>query len=92
MSAIGRLEKPQVAQIPQGESIPPENARRGARKVNFDGTAALDALVYDRSKLLSGNIVHGPAIIEEVASTTVIEPGDKVTVNEFGHLVMTLVG
>ena len=52
----------------------------------------MDAPVYDRSKLLSGNVINGPAIIEEVASTTVIEPGDTVTVNAFGHLVMTLGG
>jgi len=31
-------------------------------------------------------------IIEEVASTTVVEPGDTVMVNAFGHLVMTLGG
>ena len=90
VSAIGRLEKPQVPEIPRGERQPPESARRGVRKVNFDGTAGVDALVYDRSKLLSGNVVNGPAIIEEAASTTVIEPGDRVTVNEFGHLVITL--
>ena len=30
------------------------------------------------------------AIIEEIASTTVVEPGDAVTVNRYGHLVMKL--
>jgi N-methylhydantoinase A len=48
--------------------------------------------VFDRTKLLQGNLIEGPAIIEEVASTTVVEPGDTVTVNEFGHLIMTLGG
>ena len=44
----------------------------------------------DRTKLLQSNVIAGPAIIEEAASTTVVEPGDTVTVNEFGHLVMAL--
>lgn len=90
VSAIGRLKKPQLPQIPRGEKDPRECARSGTRRVNFDGTGALDAPVYDRSELLSGNVIHGPAIIEETASTTVVEPGDRVTVNEFGHLIMTL--
>jgi N-methylhydantoinase A len=48
--------------------------------------------VFDRTKLLEGNVINGPAIIEEAASTTVVEPGDTVTVNGFGHLIMTLGG
>ena len=69
---------------------PPVNARRGVRSVIFEGTGAVEAPVYDRDKLLHGNSIRGPAIIEEVASTTVVEPGDTVTVNEYGHLVMEL--
>ena len=52
----------------------------------------MSAPVYDRAHLLQGNVIAGPAIIEEVASTTVVEPGDRVTVNEYGHLVMQLAG
>jgi N-methylhydantoinase A len=90
VSAIGRLEKPQLAQIAHGEKNPPADSRRGARTVLFEGTGAREAPVYDRAKLLQGNIIAGPAIIEEVASTTVVEPGGTVTVNQFGHLIMQL--
>jgi N-methylhydantoinase A len=90
VSAIGRLAKPDFARIARGEKTPPADARRGARAVIFEGAGAVDAPVYDRSKLLQGNLIEGPAIIEEVASTTVVEPGDRVTVNEYGHLVMEL--
>jgi N-methylhydantoinase A len=58
--------------------------------VIFEGAGAQVAAVFDRTKLLQGNVITGPAIIEEVASTTVVEPGDTVTVNEYGHLVMKL--
>ena len=90
VSAIGRLGKPQFARIAQGGKTPPASALRGVRTVLFEGAGALEAPVYDRAKLLQGNVVAGPAIIEEVASTTVVEPGDAVTVNEFGHLMMQL--
>jgi N-methylhydantoinase A len=92
VSAIGRLGKPQFPKIPQGQKDPPAAARRGMRSVIFEGSGALEAAVFDRTNLLQVNLIEGPAIIEEVASTTVVEPGDTVTVNEFGHLIMTLGG
>jgi N-methylhydantoinase A len=90
VSAIGRLNKPVFPQIAKGEAAPPTAAQRGERTVNFDAAGAMAAPVFDRDQLLQGNVIHGPAIIEEVASTTVVEPGDLVTVNEYGHLIMQL--
>lgn len=90
VSAIGRLNKPEFPRIEQGAATPPANAKRGARQVIFEGSGAVSAPVFDRAKLLAGNVIQGPAIIEEVASTTVVEPGDGVTVNEFGYLIMEL--
>jgi N-methylhydantoinase A len=90
VSAIGRLGKPEFPKIPQGDATPPSAARRGTRSVVFEGSGRLEAAVFDRTKLLQGNVINGPAIIEEVASTTVVEPGDTVTVNAYGHLIMTL--
>ena len=92
VSAIGRLNKPVFPQIPKGDATPPASAGRGERTVIFEASGAVAAAVFDRTKLLAGNVIHGPAIIEEVASTTVVEPGDRVTVNEYGHLVMELGG
>ena len=90
MSAIGRLSKPQFPKISQGDITPPATAYRGTRSVIFEGAGSLQAAVFDRTKLLQGNTINGPAIIEETASTTVVEPGDSVTVNAYGHLVMQL--
>jgi N-methylhydantoinase A len=92
VSAIGRLGKPQFSKIPQGEPTPPWAALRSTRSVIFDGIGVVEAAVFDRTKLLQGNVIKGPAIIEEAASTTVVEPGDTVTVNAYGHLVMQLAG
>jgi N-methylhydantoinase A len=41
---------------------------------------------YDRGRLKAGNRIEGPALIEEHASTTVVEPRDVLTVDAFGNL------
>jgi N-methylhydantoinase A len=92
VSAIGRLGKPEFPKIPRGDVTPASAACRGTRSVIFEGLGKLEAAVFDRAKLLEGNVIAGPAIIEEVASTTVVDPGDTVTVNAYGHLIMTLGG
>ncbi len=43
-------------------------------QVYFDG-AFIDAEIYDRSRLVAGNRVVGPAIIMQTDTTTVVHPG-----------------
>ena len=45
--------------------------------------------MYDRYGLGAGAVVSGPAIVEEVDSTTTVHPGYRVAVDEFGHMVLT---
>jgi len=89
VSAIGRLSKPEMVAIPHGDRTPPRDARRGSRPVVFGGHES-EAAVFDRALLLEGNVIDGPAVIEELASTTIVDPGWSVTVNRYGHLVMQL--
>ena len=42
--------------------------------------------VYQRAALLAGNLIKGPALIEEHASTTVLQPGDTLRVEQYGNL------
>jgi N-methylhydantoinase A len=90
VSAIGRLSKPALPEIARGEAEPPAAARKASRVVVFAEHGAQETAVYDRAALLAGNVIGGPAVIEEAASTTVVEPGDEVSVNAYGHLVMRL--
>jgi N-methylhydantoinase A len=92
VTAIGQLGKPSLPEIPRGDRTPPAAARTGSRETVFAGHGTLETAIYDRDHLLWGNTIDGPAVIEESASTTVVEPGDTVTVNRFGHLVMTVGG
>jgi N-methylhydantoinase A len=48
-----------------------------------------DATLYDRSRLRSGNVVSGPAIIIEMDSTTLILPGHQGRVDDWGNILIT---
>jgi len=47
-----------------------------------------DAPLYDRSKLHTGIVVPGPAIVMEMDSTTVILPGHDAKVDTVGNLLI----
>lgn len=47
------------------------------------------AKLYDRSRLLAGNVVRGPAVILQMDTTTVILPDHIGRVDEFGNIVIT---
>jgi N-methylhydantoinase A len=47
-----------------------------------------DATVYDRSKLLAGNRIAGPAIVTEMDSTTLILPGHVGEVDTSGNILI----
>jgi len=46
--------------------------------------------VYDRSDFKSGAIIEGPAIVEQLDSTTVIFPGQRAEVDDFGNIIIPL--
>ena len=61
------------------------------REVYFDDTGKAEiAKIYWRPSLPVGFELTGPAIIEEPNSTTVVFPGDKVTVTPQGHLIIDI--
>jgi N-methylhydantoinase A len=88
VTAIGRLSKPTLPAAAVGHATPPETAHKPSRQVQFEDHGLLETAVFDRTELLAGNVVEGPAVIEEASSTTVLDPGDVATVNAYGHLVI----
>ena len=46
------------------------------------------AQIYDRTLLLAGNVVTGPAIVVEMDSTTLVLPGHAATVHPSGSLLI----
>ena len=72
----------------------PRNAKRagahtGKRGVRF-GDELADTDTWNRSLLAAGDRIDGPALIEEHASTTVLHPGDTLTVDDFGNLRISI--
>ena len=65
---------------------PPKQALRVKKDVFFRTHGFVATPVFKREVLRSGNRVNGPALIEEHASTTVVQPGDELTVDGFGNL------
>jgi N-methylhydantoinase A len=66
------------------------NARRGERRVLFEGHGWQTCSVYDRYALAAGATFSGPALIEERESTCVVGPGAQVRVDEMKNLVIEL--
>ncbi len=61
------------------------DALKNRRDVWF-GNAAVRTAVYDRYALAEGTLIQGPAIIEEQEATTIIPPGDRISVDAVGNL------
>jgi N-methylhydantoinase A len=59
----------------------------GRRNVIFHGERQ-DTPIFDRAQLGAGAQLTGPAIIEQVDSTTVLWPDEHATVDEFGQLLL----
>ncbi len=61
----------------------------GTRPVYLENAKkAVESAIYARSKLSAGQVIAGPAVIEEYASTTLLFEGDRLTVAETGELVI----
>lgn len=66
-------------------------AQRGERPVWFDGRFR-PTPVYRRTALPLGATIEGPAIIEQLDATTVLEPADRAEIDAFGNLVIAVGG
>ena len=87
LAAVGEIAKPAMASIEKAEG---EATAKTSRPVYFaESGGYVECPVYDRYGLGAGATVMGPAIIEEVDSTTTIHPSYQVRVGEFGHMVLT---
>ena len=61
-----------------------------SRPVHFRGLGDLPATVYRRYDLPAGAKLEGPCVIEEPGSTTLVEPGMRVTVLPDGQLLINI--
>jgi N-methylhydantoinase A len=62
---------------------------KGERPVFF-GDAYVPTPVYDGALLASGQSLNGPAIIEKMDTTVVVQPGESLSVDPYGNLLVCL--
>jgi N-methylhydantoinase A len=90
LKAIGNIKDIPVTEIGQSKEIP-RDAIKPMRQVYLDGEF-VDAQIYEMGRLLGGNCIAGPAIVEEPFHTTVILPGQTVEVDRLGNLIISTGG
>ena len=87
VQAIGQLEKAEIppwcpADLPRSEVT--------RRNVCFDDLVWMDTPVLTRACLAEGQVIEGPAVIEQMDSTTLVFPGDHAKVDRWGNLQMAV--
>jgi len=87
---IGEVTKPVLERIPVGDETPPPEAQLKKRNVYVGNGKYIPFSIYHRDKLLAGNVISGPTVIEEITATTVVEVGQTCRVDEYGNLIISL--
>jgi N-methylhydantoinase A len=88
LTAVGRLEqpRPRVAALRQGAM----GEAAELRPVWFAADKPVTTPVHDRGSLAFGDAIVGPAVIEQLDSTTLLFPGDQATVDAYLNLAIEL--
>lgn len=87
VAIAGRTHRPEpriLEEAARGD-VPP---RAGSRSIVHGGQRHA-AGVYDRAALKAGHVVHGPAVIEQPDTTTVVLPGYLACADRFGNLMLS---
>jgi N-methylhydantoinase A len=87
VKATGLVPKAQFAKVAprSGQTFAPI----GERMVRFDEhPKPMKTRIFDRAKLAPGDVVEGPAIIEQLDSTTLVPPGIKAEVDPYLTIIM----
>ncbi len=91
--AVGIVMKPKLMKQKLCEREPPAEALLTTRNVFFEKYKDyVKCPVYVREKLKPGNMICGPAVIEQYDATTVVYPNWKARVDGFGNFLMTFAG
>ncbi|MEW1954904.1 hydantoinase/oxoprolinase family protein [Terrabacter sp. NPDC080008] len=92
VTGVGPITRPELRELAPatGAADVRERAHRSTRPVCFDPEDGyVDTDVWWRPDLLAGDVLTGPAIVEEFGSTVPVHPGFVVRVDSLGNLVIT---
>jgi N-methylhydantoinase A len=85
---VGPIRRPSIQPRPASLSGSVERAYSGRRAVYFDD-GFVDTPIYARQRVQPGDCIHGPAILEEFGSTTVVFPGLRARVDDYSNVLLT---
>ncbi len=88
-AAVRRIEIPKIAAT-DGSSI--DRALMFVRPTTFDDGRTLETPRYDRTRLLAGDRVPGPAPLHQHNATTLVPPGYVAETLEYGNTRIRLIG
>ena len=88
VTVLGDTAKPELPLLPEGLPASPA----GTRRAWFSAEGAVECPVYARDDLSPADRIAGPAIIEELDSTTVVHPGQHLTISQHGTAVLEWTG
>ncbi len=87
VSSVGEIQKPTLSAVPEIPGAAPP-APVEERMVRFDGESArILTKVYQRKDIVPGCTMKGPAIIEQMDSTSVIPPAWSAHMDGFYNLL-----
>ena len=89
--AVGIVEKPKLKEKPLHREKPSKEAIIAKRKVFFEQDSDyIETSIYRRERLKAGNVINGPAVIEQYDATTVVYPDWMASVDRFGNIVLSM--
>jgi N-methylhydantoinase A len=84
--AVAEVEPIRWAKLPPADAVAVDAARLYSRPTVFDDGQALETPRYDRLKLCAGHVIDGPALILQHDSTTLVPPGYRAAVADYGNI------
>jgi N-methylhydantoinase A len=99
VTGIGPIRRPTLRPLTEAAGVPdPPAPHPGVPDPTPDGTRPacfapargfVDTAIYRRDELAPGDVVVGPAVVEEYGATVPLLPGFRAEVDRFGNLVVT---
>ncbi|HEY2715061.1 MAG TPA: hydantoinase/oxoprolinase family protein [Solirubrobacterales bacterium] len=87
ITAVGVTPRPEIA---RHQAAPSRPEPIGTRAVVWDDAGAVETPLYWRPELAAGAVIEGPAVIHQLDSTVLVEPGMEAEVDPWLNLRLTI--
>jgi N-methylhydantoinase A len=84
VTAVARTAKPDFDKLAKGNGKVDAKEHRDV----WFAEGKQQVPIYDRAGLRAGDTITGPALVEEAASVTVLDPGHQLTLHPHGHMMI----